>query len=622
MKLVRVRLRNFRCYKKEISIDLSSLTAFIGKNDSGKSSILDALDIFFNDSKIDQDDASKTGDANDVRITCEFENLPKSLIVDVDYETNLKQEYLLNKENRLEISKLYNCELKTIKPKVFANAFHPTAQDYNDLLLLKNAELKTRANQLGIDLSSVDQRKNAQLRKLIWEHAKDLSLGLKEIPLDGEAFKQIWEPLRKYLPVLALFKSDRPSTDQDAEAQDPMKAAVKEALKSQEKKLDEISKYVEKEVRAIADSTVEKIREMDPNLASQLSPRFTPPNWANVFKISLTGDDEIPINKRGSGVRRLILLNFFRAKAEQKAMEQDSTGIIYCIEEPETSQHPNNQRMLIEAFAELSEQPGCQVILSTHTPVLTKFIDDRNLRYVCINEDGTRSIIQTTEETNRQIAKSLGIIADHNIKEFIGVEGKHDIDFLKVISTILNKAGEDIPDLEKEELEGRVMFVPVGGSNLALWTLRLQKLNRPEFHLMDRDTQPPAKPHYHSLAESINQRNNATAWTTNKKELENYIHPDAIRSFYPNYVGTGNPFEDVPLLTAQGIHEASTNPNKCLWSEIEKDPDNIGKKKSQAKHWLNTKAVSLMTPELLTKIDTDNEIRTWLSQIGRTLRES
>jgi predicted ATP-dependent endonuclease of OLD family len=301
-------------------MQLGDLTAFIGKNDSGKSSVLDALDIFFNDAKIDQDDASKTGDASDVRISCEFEDLPRSLIVDVDYETTLEQEYLLNEQSRLEIVKLYNCGLKTVKPKVFAKCYHPTAKDYDDLLLLKNRELKARAAQLAIDVSDIDQRTNAELRKAIWQNAHDLSLGVKEIPVDAEGAKQVWEQLRKYLPVVALFKSDRPSTDQDAEAQDPMKAAVREALKCLQESLDEISEYVEKEVRGIANNTVEKIREMDPNLASQLSPRFTPPNWANVFKISLTGDDEIPINKRGSGVRRLILLNFFRAKAEQRAV--------------------------------------------------------------------------------------------------------------------------------------------------------------------------------------------------------------------------------------------------------------------------------------------------------------
>jgi len=37
MKLTRLRIRNFRCYKEEISIDFDDITAFVGKNYAGKS---------------------------------------------------------------------------------------------------------------------------------------------------------------------------------------------------------------------------------------------------------------------------------------------------------------------------------------------------------------------------------------------------------------------------------------------------------------------------------------------------------------------------------------------------------------------------------------------------------
>ena len=43
MKLIRMRIKNFRCYKKEISIEFDDMTALIGKNDAGKSTVIDAL---------------------------------------------------------------------------------------------------------------------------------------------------------------------------------------------------------------------------------------------------------------------------------------------------------------------------------------------------------------------------------------------------------------------------------------------------------------------------------------------------------------------------------------------------------------------------------------------------
>lgn len=46
MELKTVKLRNFRGYKESINIEMDNLIAFIGKNDAGKSTILEALEIF------------------------------------------------------------------------------------------------------------------------------------------------------------------------------------------------------------------------------------------------------------------------------------------------------------------------------------------------------------------------------------------------------------------------------------------------------------------------------------------------------------------------------------------------------------------------------------------------
>ena len=100
---------------------------------------------------------------------------------------------------------------------------------------------------------------------------------------------------------------------------------------------------------------------MDPSLASKLIPEFkVEPKFDSLFKLTIR-DENVPINKRGSGVRRLILLNFFRAQAEDRLSKSNNDSIIYAFEEPETSQHPSNQKMLIESFLELSRSHNTQV---------------------------------------------------------------------------------------------------------------------------------------------------------------------------------------------------------------------------------------------------------------------
>lgn len=619
MKLKQLKLSNFRCYKDETIVDLDDLVVLVGRNDAGKSSLFDALDIFFeNKSAPDKEDLCVYAESSVVRISCVFTDVPSQVVIDAQHTTELANEFLLNEDGNLEIIKEYNCSI--LKPKlstVYAKALHPTLDKFDDLLLLTNTELKRRARELAVDCTDVNQTVNSELRSALWSHPSDLQM--REIELEllkGDASK-IWSQLKKTLPVFALFKSDRPSTDQDAEAQDPMKAAVKEAISVQKDRLDVITEQVKVELQEIANQTVEKIAEMDPELASQLTPRVTHKNWDTLFSVNLTGDEDIPINKRGSGTRRLVLLNFFRAKAEKVAGDGER-GLIYSIEEPETSQHPNNQVLLVKALQELVDFQECQVFVSTHTPVLARRFDRNNLRLV--DKRGSNSVIRLGSEndTIETIVESLGVLPDHNIRAFVGVEGKHDISFLMEISNILHSAEENVPDLTDEQEKGKLVFVPLGGSNIDLWVSRLRELNRPEFYLMDRDYPEPCLPRYHEIARRLADYDNCKAWTTSRKELENYIHPDVIRSEYSNYTGTGDAFEDVPELLAKAIHEASASED--TWEEVRSNEKKLKKKKSTAKHRLNSELVSKMNPSQLSSIDTKDEIRSWLKEIGDVLR--
>jgi putative ATP-dependent endonuclease of OLD family len=616
MKIKRLRLRNFRCFKDEIAIDFDDITAFVGKNDSGKSTIMDALDLFLNEKNPDKDDASKDGDPKDLTIICEFDDLPDEVILDDQSPTTFGNEYLLNAEGRLEIHKCYSGELKTPKCKsIEAYSIHPTIDGAKDLLQLKNTDLKKRAEELGVNLDDVDQRSNVQLRAQIRDSFGDLQPGSSMIPLNDDNAKKIWTEIRKYLPAFALFKSDRASTDQDAEAQDPLKAAVKEAIRDKEAELGAITDYVLSKVQEIADLTLKKIREMDPALATQLNPQFSAQKWDGLFKTSLTADDDIPINKRGSGVKRLILLNFFRAKAEQLAKEKGHSFVIYAVEEPETSQHPNNQRMLVRTLSDLSSE--AQVIISTHTPMLARVLPDTTLRYIHVHEDKRREIMVGEEATNATFAQALGVLPDNNVKLFIGVEGPNDIMFLNTMSKALRDDGVDIPDLGKMELDGKLIFFPLGGSNLARWSSRLANLNRPEFHLCDRSCVPPDPPVYQDHVDQVNAREKCRARSTEKLEIENYLHYEAIVAAYADLgidlpITTNyGPYDDVPMEVARLVHEASSS--EKVWDAL--SGENKDKKESRVKSVLCKFAPTYMNRTLLGEIDPGNDLLEWFQDI-------
>jgi len=69
VRLVQVNISNFRCFKDETTAALDDLVVLIGKNDSGKSSLLDAMNIFFNGVP-EQDDLCVHAGEQKLTITC------------------------------------------------------------------------------------------------------------------------------------------------------------------------------------------------------------------------------------------------------------------------------------------------------------------------------------------------------------------------------------------------------------------------------------------------------------------------------------------------------------------------------------------------------------------------
>lgn len=619
MRIIGIKIKNFRCYREEIYFSLSSFTAIIGCNDAGKSSVLDALDIFINNTPIDFGDASLDGDKTNVCITVIFSSLPDSLILDADYPTSLQNEYLVNLEGNLEITKYYDCSGKGRLKGIYLYANHPSAHNIDDLLGLTNTKLKARLKELDIDSEGIDEKINSQIRKRIWERSKGgLSLLPKHIQIDKEAMKNIWEQIKTYLPIYALFKSDRASTDQDEEAQDPMRVAIKEAIKMEAIKFKALEETVSKEVLKILELTVEKLREMDPALANELTPHIEISKPENIFKISLTGDGQIPINKRGSGIRRLILLNFFRAEVERLTSTDENTHIIYAIEEPETSQHPNNQKMLIRALMELADHPLRQVFITTHTPMLNGILPVKSLRYIELKTDGSRKIRQGDDNTYQLIVDALGILPDNRVKIFIAVEGNNDIKFLINISKILHQFDPKYCNLEKMRDSGELIFIIKGGSNLQHWVHNsLQPLGRPEFHLYDKDVGEKTIKQQAIVDQINNQKHKyCRAILTGKREIENYIHPLIIEEVFGNPVSFGDE-SDVPMLVAEASHRA--NGSNKLWEDLnEKERE---KKISRAKERLCNECAKKMTVELIEEIDTQGNIKNWFTLINELIAE-
>ncbi len=617
MKIKKLILENFRIFKDRTIIHFDNLTAFVGKNDIGKSSILEALDIFFNEKdaqvRLDNEDISKGSDNKNVVIGVVFDSFPQEIVIDAAVQTNLKEEYLLNKDNFLEIYKIFpNGDSR--KREIYINANHPTNENIKDLLSLKISELKKRAENLNIDLSDEDKRIASRIRKKIREHFKDEKVFLQEIkiPLEKEGAKQIWDQIKNYLPVYALFKSDRQNVDQDAEVQDPMKIAIKKLLRTNavKNKLEEIKDEVEKNIVEIANDTIEKLKEMNPEVAKELKPKMPEPKWENVFKgITISSDEGIPLNKRGSGVRRLILLNFFRAEAEKKKEERNIPDIVYAFEEPETAQHPEHQHMLIEAFLSLSEKENNQIILTTHSPGIANLLPVESLRFLHKNDDGKVVVETGVDEVLEKIAKSLGVLPTiekdiiKQLKLIICVEGPTDVQFFKRLGKIVENNLKI--DFENDK---RVIIIPLGGSILKYWVDNryLRKLGLPEIHIYDGDNEE-----YKQKAQEINNRNDGCkGFVTQKREIENYVHPNILENIFRE-------------LSQDSLIDRKQANWIDKWNQLNvvKEIKNKGVplKERKIKEKITTEGIEKMTLELFEELKAYDEIHQWFKIINEMI---
>ncbi|MEZ5277096.1 MAG: hypothetical protein R3F07_12000 [Opitutaceae bacterium] len=160
-------------------------------------------------------------------------------------------------------------------------------------------------------------------------------------------------------------------------------------------------------------------------------------------------------------------------------------------------------------------------------PALASLLPVEAIRHISPCEENGRKVQVALDEVIAQVVSDLGIIPDKRAKVLLCVEGPHDLQFLKRINGILRQENEDVVDVFSDP---RVAMV-VLAAYLREWVNEhyLRNLNLPEVHIYDRDEEKAGKFKYQGAHDAVNARGDGSvSFLTGKREMENYLHLDAI----------------------------------------------------------------------------------------------
>lgn len=341
----------------------------------------------------------------------------------------------------------------------------------------------------------------------------------------------LWKIISALLPEFILFevdtKLDVDETSFQSQFRPIVKAAVekKEVVKSKKAFVGAINKSLQEEINKI----FEKMKKHTTAFQElRVEPDFA---WDKAVTFDVYGKDQFgiekPIGKRGSGMRRLLMVAFFQYLAERKQI--DGSEFIFAVEEPENCLHPRLQRELAVSFRLLAEE-GSQVIITSHSPVFagTSPLEDLAL----ITRDGGMAESHQTPNLNyAEIADQLGVEPSDQLTSYnacIFVEGPSDIEFWIEVAYKLKAGGH----LKHDFRDKNIGFIISGGETLKYWISRraMKRLNRHFAVVIDSDK---ASSQHNIPGRKLNWKADCEAeggkfFILRKREMENYIHPAAI----------------------------------------------------------------------------------------------
>jgi putative ATP-dependent endonuclease of the OLD family len=438
MKIESVRIENFRSFKDE-TIPFDNYICFIGSNGSGKSTILNALNVFFRQykdcktdlSKLTAEDFHHKTTKDPIKITVTFTDLSEDAKNDLsDY---VRQDKLI-----ISSVAVYDPTTEFAEVKQYGNRLG--MQEFRKYFEAdKNGEKVTELKMIYEDLKrkypelpnpGTKAVMESSLREYETNHPDDCDL----IPSEDQFYgvSKGANRLAQYMQWVFISASKDVIEEGEETKNTALGQLLSRTVRSKvnfTEKIGKLKKEAQEEYQKILEaeqSVLDSISStLQNNLESWAHPGITAQilwrqdsdksvkveePWA-YLKIGERGF-EGHLARFGHGLQRSYMLALLQELTN--VAEENVPTLIMGIEEPEIYQHPPQAKHLAETLYELSLKDS-QILLCSHSPLFIPGDDFEAIRLV--REKSNPSYSYTSKLSYKELSKKLEQSGQKALKE-------------------------------------------------------------------------------------------------------------------------------------------------------------------------------------------------------------